>query len=115
MATNPIDPTATQLFPNDPQATDSASLAFRTDNVKNAFNRLAIWLKGSLGGGVLKIQTLKPGVVIGSDVEGDWTDTQDAIVSSDEILVEYVNCWCRLNLTGATGATLQAHLRRNDN
>ncbi len=115
MATAEITPGVTQLFPNDPQTTDSPSLAFRTDKVKNAFNRLAVWLKGDLGGGTLKLQTLKPGIKIGSDVEADWTDTDDPIVSPDELLIEYVDAFCRLNLTGATAATLEAHLRRNDN
>jgi hypothetical protein len=115
MATSLIDPTDTQLFPNDPQTTNSASLAFRTDNTKNAFNRLTIWFKGDLGGGTLNLQTLKPGVVIGEDVEDDWANTQDVIISPDEIRVKYVNAYCRLNLTGATSATLEAHLRRNTN
>lgn len=114
MATELIAKGDTQLFPNDPQTSNAPSLAFRTDNTKNSFNRLSLWLKGGLGGGALNLQTLKPGVKIGADVEDDWTDS-DLVLSPGEALVQYVDAYCRLNLTGVTNATLEAHLRRDAN
>lgn len=115
MATNPIAPNDTQLFANDPQTTDGTSLAFRLDNTKNNFNKVSIWLKGGQGGGTLKMQSLKPGVKIKENIESDWTDISESLFSPNESRVNYLGCWVRLNFTDATAATLQAHLRRDNN
>jgi hypothetical protein len=116
MATQSISSDSIQLFPSDPQATDATSLAFRSDNVRNDFNQLSIWLKGDLNGGALTLQILKPQVKIGEDVEDDWTNASDLIVCPDEIQISYLNAWCRLKFSGSGGAaTLEAYLRRNNN
>ena len=115
MATLAIDPNAIQLFSTSPLVADGSSLAFRTDNVKNSYNRLAVWFKGSVGGGVLTLQTLKPGIDIGDDIEADWISTQDILISPDEFNIDYFNGWNRLNLTGSTSPSLEAFLRRTNN
>ena len=116
MATKPIDPNSNVLFDGGTGTGDDTSFAFRSDNAKNDFNRLDIWLKNAapITTGSIKLQTLKPGVKIGEDVGTDWNNTQDVIVAPDEFNISYLNGWCRLKLTGIDG-TIEAILRRNEN
>lgn len=102
--TLPIDPDSNQLFSSAVISADSTSLAFRTDNVKNDFNRLALWLKGRLGSATATLQSLKPGIKIGSDVEADWADMQDIIPVPDVFLIKYLPNWQRLKISGVGAA-----------
>lgn len=111
-----IGPDSNILFDAGTGTADDTSLAFKSDNAKNDFNRLAIWLKdvGAPTVGSINIQTLNPDVKIGQDVDGDWTNTQDQIVAPDEFNIVYLRGYLRLKLTGYDG-TLKAILRRNEN
>lgn len=96
MATLPLSKNSNQLFTTAVVTTDSTSLAFRSDNTKNEFNKISTWLKGRIGSATFVLQTLKPGIKIEEDEEKDWLNkTQDIIVLPDEFRTDYLRGWQR--------------------
>ena len=101
MATLPIDKDSNQLFTSAVVTTDSTSLAFRSDNTKNEFNKVSTWVKGRIGSATFVLQVLKPNGLIGEDNEADWlNNTQDIITLPDEFRTQYIRGWQRYKISG---------------